>query len=93
MSGNVVPDSGPTMENVYDSMLTKNHSSKDFYNHRLSNIISYNNNFSKLPNPELRMFVYYHLAGKEELPIPGYFTVFNAYERDHFALPNETIGI
>ncbi len=46
--------------------------------------------FHKLPNPELKMYVYPHLAGKEQLPIPGYFTVFNAYTEDHYALTNET---
>jgi conjugative transfer region lipoprotein (TIGR03751 family) len=42
--------------------------------------------FHKLPNPELQLYIYPHLAGRDQIPVPGYTTVFNAYDRDHYAL-------
>lgn len=45
--------------------------------------------FHKLPNPELHLYVFPHLAGSDQVPVPGYYTVFSAYERDHYALPQE----
>lgn len=92
MSGNVVPEKGPTMEDVYDSMVTAK-SPPSIPDYRTKSLAITTSNFYKLPNPELNMYVYPHLAGQDELPIPGYSTVFNAYERDHFALPNEVIRI
>ncbi len=87
-SGNVVPNKGLTMEQVYDS-----HESVDNNASRLppvpANAVS--REFKKLPNPELTMYVYPHVAGKEQLPIPGYETVFSAYTETHYALPNEII--
>jgi conjugative transfer region lipoprotein (TIGR03751 family) len=44
--------------------------------------------FHKLPNPELHLYIYPHLAGIDQIPVPGYMTVFNVYERDHYALTN-----
>jgi len=46
--------------------------------------------FHKLPNPELHLYVFPHLAGQDQVPVPGYYTAFNAYEHDHYALPQET---
>lgn len=45
--------------------------------------------FHKVPNPSLKLYVMPHLAGADELPVPGYTTEFNAYDHDHFALPND----
>lgn len=45
--------------------------------------------FRKVPNPELAMYIYPHLSGKDEVPIPGYYTAFNAYTQDHYAMSNE----
>jgi conjugative transfer region lipoprotein (TIGR03751 family) len=42
--------------------------------------------FKKLLNPELKMYVYPHFAGQSQVPVPGYFTGFDAYERDYYAL-------
>ena len=47
------------------------------------------NNFRKAPNPTLTLYIYPHLSGVDELPVPGYSTAFNAYEKDHYALPND----
>jgi len=45
--------------------------------------------FVRLPNPDLILYVFPHLATDEELPIPGYSTVFPMYERVIYALPGE----
>jgi conjugative transfer region lipoprotein (TIGR03751 family) len=43
--------------------------------------------FHRLPNPDLVMFVFPHLAGEQ--PVPGYSTVFPFYQRVQYALPGE----
>jgi len=45
--------------------------------------------FVRLPNPDLVMYVYPHLAGGEGAPIPGYSTVFPLHQKIHYALPGE----
>jgi len=47
--------------------------------------------FTKVYNPDLKMFVYPHIAGKEEVLIPGYYTQFSAYDKDHYLLPSEKV--
>jgi conjugative transfer region lipoprotein (TIGR03751 family) len=83
------------MEQVYDSMemadvREKTKSYQVPVNHKIllpSNAIS--TSFHKVPNPELKMYVYPHLVGKDELPVPGYYTVLNAYTENHYLLSNE----
>lgn len=45
--------------------------------------------FKRLPNPDLVMYVYPHLAGSDPAPIPGYSTVFPLYQRIQYAMPGE----
>lgn len=46
--------------------------------------------FRRLPNPELVMYVFPHLAGTDDpVPVPGYSTVFPFYQRVQYALPGE----
>ncbi len=45
--------------------------------------------FYRLPNPDLVMYVFPHLAGSDPAPIPGYSTVFPFYERVQYAVPGE----
>ena len=45
--------------------------------------------FPRLPNPSLVMYVFPHLAGDEQVPVPGYVTTFPMYERVEYALPGE----
>lgn len=45
--------------------------------------------FPTLPNPTLVMYVFPHLAGTEQLPVPGYATSFSMYSRTEYALPGE----
>lgn len=46
-----------------------------------------NNQFPRLPNPDIVFFVFPHRAGS--LPVPGYSTVFPLYERVHYATPDD----
>ena len=45
--------------------------------------------FERLPNPDLVMYVFPHLAGSEPAPVPGYTTVFPFYRRVQYAMPGE----
>lgn len=45
--------------------------------------------FRRLPNPDLVMYVYPHLAGTDPVPVPGYTTVFPLYQRVQYAMPGE----
>lgn len=45
--------------------------------------------FETLPNPTILIYVYPHLATDDRVPIPGYTTAINLYNRDHYALPEE----
>lgn len=119
MSGNVVPQTGPTMEQVYDGMGKS--SNADIANivitpgnqstssgeddlvqvRKAANTIHQdtttttpkinNHAFQKIPNPELKLYIYPHLAGQSEIPIPGYYTAFNAYDKNHYLLPQEVV--
>ncbi|MDZ7840883.1 MAG: TIGR03751 family conjugal transfer lipoprotein [Gammaproteobacteria bacterium] len=45
--------------------------------------------FPRVPTPTLVMFVFPHLAGSEEVPVPGYATSFPMYNHTQYALPGE----
>lgn len=47
--------------------------------------------FLRLPNPDLVMYVFPHLAGTEPAPVPGYSTVFPFYRRVQYAMPGERL--
>lgn len=47
--------------------------------------------FHRLPNPDLLMYVFPHLAGSDPVPVPGYTTLFPLYQRVQYALPGERI--
>jgi len=49
---------------------------------------SLNNRFERLPNPDLAMTVFPHIA-PGNYPVPGYQTVFPMYESVQYALPGE----
>jgi conjugative transfer region lipoprotein (TIGR03751 family) len=90
MSGNVVPQKGPAMEDVYDNVETTDPIEKQ----KLSLIdessdYSTKQDFYKMPNPELKMYVFPHFSGADEVPIPGYETRFSAYDHAHYILSNE----
>lgn len=45
--------------------------------------------FRRLPNPDLVMYVFPHLAGTDPIPVPGYTTLFPLYQRVQYAMPGE----
>lgn len=45
--------------------------------------------FHRLPNPDMVMYVFPHLAGTDPVPVPGYTTVFPFYQRVQYAMPGE----
>lgn len=47
--------------------------------------------FRRLPNPDLIMYVFPHLAGTDPVPVPGYTTLFPLYQRVQYALPGERV--
>lgn len=47
--------------------------------------------FHRLPNPDLVMYVFPHLAGADPVPVPGYSTVFPLYQRVQYAMPGERV--
>ncbi|HBO6004959.1 TPA: TIGR03751 family conjugal transfer lipoprotein [Pseudomonas aeruginosa] len=47
--------------------------------------------FQRLPNPDLVMYVFPHLAGTAPVPVPGYTTVFPLYQRVQYAMPGERV--
>ncbi|GKS83617.1 TIGR03751 family conjugal transfer lipoprotein [Acidovorax sp. SUPP1855] len=47
--------------------------------------------FHRLPNPDLVMYVFPHLAGTDPVPVPGYSTVFPLYQRIQYAMPGERV--
>jgi conjugative transfer region lipoprotein (TIGR03751 family) len=48
-----------------------------------------NTRFGRVPNPDLVMFVFPHLAGSGQYPVPAYTTVFPMYDTVHYAMPGE----
>ena len=46
--------------------------------------------FPRLPNPDIVIYVFPHLATDERVPVPGYTTAVPLYERVEYALPGET---
>ena len=45
--------------------------------------------FRRIPNPDLVMYVFPHLTGSEQVPVPGYTTIFPLHERVQYAMPGE----
>lgn len=45
--------------------------------------------FPMAENPTITMYVYPHLAEREQVPVPGYTTAFSLYAGNHYALPSE----
>lgn len=110
-AGDVMPQGGPTMAQVYEDAMDKsNGSSLDLMRSAVSDPINtsvayngttnlspytrtseneINNLFPLSPNPQLVMYVYPHLAGTDEAPVPGYSTAFQLLEREHYAITGE----
>lgn len=48
--------------------------------------------FPRLANPTLVIYVFPHLAGESQAPVPGYATAFTLYEQVEYALPGELVA-
>jgi conjugative transfer region lipoprotein (TIGR03751 family) len=100
-SQKLIPDSGDEILNVY-----KNHVGlldiapkmfRELRNDR-RDLIGYtrdaNNEISqqflRLPNPELSLYVFPHFSRKGH-PVPGYSSAYLLYEKDQYALPGEMV--
>jgi len=46
--------------------------------------------FPTLPNPEIAIYIFPHLATKDRVPVPGYTTSIYLYTADEYALPGES---
>jgi conjugative transfer region lipoprotein (TIGR03751 family) len=47
--------------------------------------------FSVLPNPKIAIYVFPHLATRDNAPVPGYTTSVTLYPRDEYALPEDAV--
>jgi len=106
--GNVVPRSGPTMEQIYDGMGDSHSSSHSprassvqpeklsAIRQRLKGRVAMQHGavaqnaaqreFKKLPNPGLAVYIYPHFAGRDQVPVPGYYTEISGFDRNHYVL-------
>ena len=48
--------------------------------------------FPRLPNPDVYLYVFPHLATESRVPVPGYTTAVPLYKRVEYALPGEIPG-
>ena len=98
-TGSPIPDTGPTIAQVYEEHMTMNAfgqyetgmlhdggSGLEGYSRDVYNELSVH--FPRLPNPTIIMYVFPHLSF-EGTPVPGYSTMFQLYPRTHYALPGE----
>lgn len=68
--------------------------SEELINHTRTAQNEIYNQFKRLPNPDLVMFVFPHLTKgeTESVPVPGYSTVFPFYNKVQYAMPGENVG-
>lgn len=99
----IFPHTGQTMKDVwnrsvgdinYSRQQLRRHIENDIMeieiaDHTRNAINEINSLFKRLPNPDLIMFVYPHLASDEEIPVPGYSTIFTFYNHVRYAMPGE----
>jgi conjugative transfer region lipoprotein (TIGR03751 family) len=60
------------------------------YSRNVTNEI--NSQFVRLPNPDLVIYIFPHLVGRsgeEQVPVPGYSTLFPLYAQPKYAMPGE----
>ncbi|MEM7258533.1 MAG: TIGR03751 family conjugal transfer lipoprotein [Pseudomonadota bacterium] len=49
--------------------------------------------FKVLPNPKIAIYVFPHLATRDNAPVPGYTTSVTLYARDEYALPEDAVAM
>jgi conjugative transfer region lipoprotein (TIGR03751 family) len=99
-----IPSDGPTMSEVYKQHMSSSAADSTAWRERLPlrepddpSLTPYTrtaadeieNRFTRLPNPDLVMYVTPHLAGAGRYPVPGYTTAFPMYESVEYAMPGE----
>jgi len=104
--GSPLPQDGPDMLSVYRGHMASEGQDSDAIRERIprrsadddqlrtqrrTDISSLQQRFQRLPNPDLVMSVFPHLA-KGKYPVPGYVTVFPMYESVEYAMPGEVAG-
>ncbi len=101
----LLPDAGPTTAEIMQGTkvthtyygngqrspyigetLMPHYSSQSYYSSE--HIQELKRDFKRVPNPEIVGYVYPHI-NNNEMPVPGYFTSFPLYNRNHFALTSE----
>ena len=100
-SQKLIPDTGDEILNVYKNhvgstdivpkmfrQLRNDRRDLTGYTREANNEI--NQQFPRLPNPELSLYVFPHLSRKGH-PIPGYSSAYLMYEKDEYALPGELV--
>jgi len=100
-SQKLIPDTGDEILNVYKNhvgstdivpkmfrQLRNDRRDLTGYTREANNEIS--QQFPRLPNPELSLYVFPHFSRKGH-PVPGYSSAFLMYERDEYALPGELV--
>lgn len=96
-----LPKTGPKMIDIYNNHLNDGsetiplkgtsrqyYEDEGFHQMRKTSGNPLNNRFRRLPNPDLEMHVYPHLA-RGKYPVPGYVTVFPMFESVQYAMPGE----
>ncbi len=91
-----LPHDGPTMAEIYKRHMEEESPQRDDRPRRgADDDIGRDtrsdptvNRFQRLPNPDLEMHVFAHLAAGK-YPVPGYVTVFPMYETVQYAMPGE----
>ncbi len=100
----LLPDEGPTTAELVTGTTTENSyfggETAPYYGKPLmggytpsssysaAHIQELKRDFQQVPNPEIVGYVYPHI-NNNSMPIPGYFTTFRLYSRDHYALSSE----
>jgi len=100
-SQKLIPDTGEEIINVYKNhvgstdnvpkmfrQLRNDRRDLKGYTRDANNEIS--QQFPRLPNPELSLYVFPHFSRKGH-PIPGYSSAYLMYEKDEYALPGEIV--
>lgn len=57
-------------------------------NYSFAHVDELRRDFHQVPNPQIVAYVYPHLTG-DDMPVPGYYTMFNLYDQNHYALSSE----
>lgn len=96
-----LPKDGPDLVEVYRNHLSAEgiesrsprerlplRAPEDLAGQRRTDLDPMQQRFQRLPNPDLVMHVFPHLA-RGRYPVPGYVTVFPMYERVEYAMPGE----